>query len=151
MDSFSKLVLVLLSVCAFPSCHGRIFTFKMHHRYSEPVKKWSQSTGKLFPADGWPLMDSVEYGAHLADRDRIFRGRRLSDIDAPLAFSDGNSTFRISSLGLSLSFHRLRRFDSLIWAFSLFIFLFLVGQLALHDSAIGDAGNEVSSCARYWE
>lgn len=73
----------------------------MHHRFSEPVKKWSETTsGKFSAVDAWPEKGSFEYYAGLADRDRFFRGRKLSGKDdAPLAFSDGNSTFRISSLG----------------------------------------------------
>ncbi|KAJ6915559.1 LOW QUALITY PROTEIN: Asp domain-containing protein [Populus alba x Populus x berolinensis] len=47
----------------------------------------------------WPEKGSFEYYAALAHRDQMLRGRRLSDADASLAFSDGNSTFRISSLG----------------------------------------------------
>ena len=84
----------------FRSCHGRIFSFKMHHRFSEPVKKWSLATGKISPADNLPEKGSFEYYAELADRDRFLRGRKLSEFDAPLSFSDGNSTFKISSLGL---------------------------------------------------
>jgi hypothetical protein len=71
----------------------------MHHRYSEPVKKWSHSASPS-PSHRWPEKGTVEYYAELADRDRFLRGRRLSQFDAGLAFSDGNSTFRISSLGL---------------------------------------------------
>ena len=82
---------------SFKLCYGRIFTFEMHHRFSEPVKNWSNSTGKL---SHWPVKGSFEYYAILAHRDRLFRGRKLSDINATLSFSDGNSTFRISSLGL---------------------------------------------------
>ncbi|KAA8532017.1 hypothetical protein F0562_006841 [Nyssa sinensis] len=80
-------------------CNGRIFTFEMHHRFSEPVKKWSESAGKSFPAENWPMRRSIEYYAQLANHDRILRGRRLSEFDGSLTFSDGNSTLRISSLG----------------------------------------------------
>ncbi|XWS45594.1 hypothetical protein CRYUN_Cryun15aG0149900 [Craigia yunnanensis] len=83
-------------VLSFKLSYGRIFTFQMHHRFSEPVKNWSNSTGKL---SHWPVKGSFEYYAILAHRDRLFRGRKLSDINATLSFSDGNSTFRISSLG----------------------------------------------------
>ncbi|XP_062101889.1 aspartyl protease family protein 1 [Humulus lupulus] len=94
---FSFLVLIW----GFRSCHGRIFSFKMHHRFSEPVKKWSETAGagKLSPPQNLPEKGSYEYYAELADRDRLLRGRKLSEIDAPLAFSEGNSTFRISNLG----------------------------------------------------
>lgn len=103
----SRTIFVLLSIWGFYTCcHARIFTFTMHHRFSEPVKKWSEtSAGKLSPVDRWPEKGSFEYYAELADRDRFFRGRKLSNLDdAPLAFSDGNSTFQISSLGLYDSF-----------------------------------------------
>ncbi|KAI4327780.1 hypothetical protein L6164_020203 [Bauhinia variegata] len=101
MPNFWRIVLILLFVSGFCACcNARIFTFTMHHRFSEPVKKWSEtSAGKLYPVDHWPEKGSYEYYAELADRDRVFRGRKLSEIDDPLAFSDGNSTFRISSLG----------------------------------------------------
>ncbi|GAV82950.1 Asp domain-containing protein, partial [Cephalotus follicularis] len=72
------------------------FSFKMHHRFSEPVKKWSNSSTQWLPKG------SFEYCAVLAHRDRILRGcgLGLSEISrAPLAFFDGNSTFRSSSLG----------------------------------------------------
>ncbi|XP_028207546.1 aspartyl protease family protein 1-like isoform X3 [Glycine soja] len=78
-------------------CHGHVYTFTMHHRHSEPVRKWSHSTASGIPAP--PEKGTVEYYAELADRDRLLRGRKLSQIDDGLAFSDGNSTFRISSLG----------------------------------------------------
>ncbi|KAJ7944117.1 aspartyl protease family protein 1-like [Quillaja saponaria] len=100
MHTFYEFILILFSVWGFHSCHAHVFTFTMHHRFSEPVKKWSETTvGKLSPVDHWPEKGSFEYYAELADRDRFLRGRKLSEIDAPLAFSDGNSTFRISSLG----------------------------------------------------
>lgn len=42
----------------------------------------------------------MEYYSQLANHDRLLRGRRLSESDyGSLTFSDGNSTFRISSLG----------------------------------------------------
>ncbi|XP_019421105.1 PREDICTED: aspartyl protease family protein 1 [Lupinus angustifolius] len=79
---------------------ARVFTFTMHHRFSEPVKKWSQTTtGIPSPANHWPEKGTFEYYAQLADRDRFLRGRKLSEFEPGLAFSDGNSTFRISSLG----------------------------------------------------
>ncbi|MFQ6623401.1 hypothetical protein Gotur_004354 [Gossypium turneri] len=68
----------------------------MHHRFSEPVKKWSNSTGKL---SHWPLKDSFEYYAVLAHRDRLLRGRKLSGANTTLSFADGNFTFQINSLG----------------------------------------------------
>ncbi|KAJ4836909.1 hypothetical protein Tsubulata_034701 [Turnera subulata] len=76
--------------------NARIFTFKMHHRYSDSFKNWS---GFNRTRSG-PRKGSFEYYSELAHRDQVLRGRRLSDTDGqPLSFSDGNSTFRISSLG----------------------------------------------------
>ncbi|MBA0715601.1 hypothetical protein Golax_014491 [Gossypium laxum] len=95
MSSFTKTIFFLW-VLSTKLSDGRIFTFKMHHLFSEPVKNWSNSTGKL---SHWPAKGSFEYYAVLAHRDRLLRGRKLSDINATFSFSDGNSTFRISSLG----------------------------------------------------
>ncbi|KAL4368618.1 hypothetical protein GQ457_05G012110 [Hibiscus cannabinus] len=86
-------VLIPIWVISFRYSHGRIFTFEMHHRFSEPV---SNSIGKL---SHWPVKDSFEYYAVLAQRDRLLRGRKLSGVNATLSFSDGNSTFQINSLG----------------------------------------------------
>ncbi|XP_015583790.1 aspartyl protease family protein 1 isoform X2 [Ricinus communis] len=98
MFSFLKFLVfsLLLSVWVFPqNCKGRIFTFKMHHRFSDMLKDLSDSTtSRNFPSKG-----SFEYYAELAHRDQMLRGRKLYNVEAPLAFSDGNSTFRISSLG----------------------------------------------------
>ncbi|KAL9245625.1 hypothetical protein vseg_019252 [Gypsophila vaccaria] len=80
----------------------------MHHRYTHHVNIWSQSNvvephrkhhrggGR---GGGLPEKGSYEYYADLAARDRYFRGRKISEIEEPLTFSDGNETFRISSLG----------------------------------------------------
>lgn len=107
MPCFYKFVLLVFLISLWGSHSsgngGHIFSFKMHHRFSDPVRKWSEASGgKLAPAasDSWPEKGTVEYYAELADRDRLLRGRKLSELDAPLAFSDGNSTVRISSLGL---------------------------------------------------
>uniref|UniRef100_A0A2N9J3V4 Peptidase A1 domain-containing protein n=1 Tax=Fagus sylvatica TaxID=28930 RepID=A0A2N9J3V4_FAGSY len=101
MHSFhSSKQFLLLILLSFHTCNARsIFSFKMHHRFSEPVKNWSQSAGMLSPAHHWPKKGTVEYYAELAYRDRLLHGRKLSDSEATLAFSDGNSTFRINSLG----------------------------------------------------
>lgn len=89
-------MLTVLSLFLGWCVDARVFTFTMHHRYSEPVKKWSHTAAGI-PS---PEKGTVEYYAELADRDRFLRGRKLSQFDPGLAFSDGNSTFRISSLGL---------------------------------------------------
>ncbi|CAB81497.1 putative protein [Arabidopsis thaliana] len=90
----------ILMLLSFGSCNGRIFTFEMHHRFSDEVKQWSDSTGRFakFPPKG-----SFEYFNALVLRDWLIRGRRLSESESEsessLTFSDGNSTSRISSLG----------------------------------------------------
>ncbi|GFY88050.1 eukaryotic aspartyl protease family protein [Actinidia rufa] len=71
----------------------------MHHRFSESMKQWSKISGKHFPAGDFPARGSIEYYARLANHDRARHDRRISESNAPLTFSDGNSTFRISSLG----------------------------------------------------
>ncbi|GAY53810.1 hypothetical protein CUMW_151890 [Citrus unshiu] len=104
MPCFLKFFFFLVPIWAVigpSSCDGgRIFSFEMHHRYSDQVKNWSISSGKLSHSD-WPDKGSFDYYALLAHRDQILRGRHLSDTDtnSPLIFSDGNSTLRISSLG----------------------------------------------------
>ncbi|ESR38617.1 hypothetical protein CICLE_v10025361mg [Citrus x clementina] len=104
MPCFLKFFFFLVPIWAVigpSSCDGgRIFSFEMHHRYSDQVKNWSISSGKLSHSD-WPDKGSFDYYALLAHRDQILRGRHLSDTDtnSPLIFSDGNSTVRISSLG----------------------------------------------------
>lgn len=115
LSSWKILVVFLISIFGLRSCNGRIFSFKMHHRFSEPVKKWSEAAGKLSPADNMPKKGTFEYYAELADRDRLLRGRKLSESDVPLAFSDGNATFKMSSLGLYVFFFSFR---------SLFFFFF---------------------------
>ncbi|KAF8377780.1 hypothetical protein HHK36_031165 [Tetracentron sinense] len=101
-SSYDFLVILLwVSACAWDvqRCHGRTFSFKMHHRFSEPVKKWTEKSGKGIRVDDWPVKGSFDYFAALADHDRIIRGRGVSYVDRPITFSDGNSTLRISSLG----------------------------------------------------
>ena len=101
MSSFFIFLLTLLCFWLLLQCsNAHIFTLEMHHRFSEPIKKWSQKTGKNFMVQSWPNKGSVEYYQQLANHDRLLRGRRLSESDGLLTFSDGNSTFRISSLGL---------------------------------------------------
>ncbi|XP_071914520.1 aspartyl protease family protein 1-like isoform X3 [Coffea arabica] len=100
MSSFFIFLLTLLCFWLLLQCsNAHIFTLEMHHRFSEPIKKWSQKTGKNFMVQSWPTKGSVEYYQQLANHDRLLRGRRLSESDGLLTFSDGNSTFRISSLG----------------------------------------------------
>lgn len=121
---FLKFVFFLLPILFFPQCsNGRIFTFKMHHRFSDSLKNWSHSAYNHFPLGNWLSKGSFEYYAELAHRDQILRGRKLANVDAPLAFSDGNSTFRISSLGLYVSFNSWIGFSLLLFVFVLHFFI----------------------------
>lgn len=79
---------------------ARIFTMEMHHRFSDQVKQWSRRSGKGFPVENWPEKGSVEYYSMLVSHDIAIRRRSLSSSGGDLTFSDGNATFRISSLGL---------------------------------------------------
>ncbi|KAI3429096.1 uncharacterized protein J3R85_008742 [Psidium guajava] len=67
----------------------------MHHRFSEPVKKWSQS-----PAGDCPRKGSHEYNAELAHHERALGRCSLSSDDSVLAIFSGNSTLKIGFLGL---------------------------------------------------
>lgn len=100
MKSLYIFLITLFSIWVSRCCDARVFTLEMHHRFSEPVKKWWEATGNYFPAGNWPEKGSIEYYAQLAHHDRIRRGRRMSESDSSVTFSEGNSTFRISSLGL---------------------------------------------------
>ncbi|XP_058185207.1 aspartyl protease family protein 1-like isoform X1 [Rhododendron vialii] len=99
MKSLCIFLITLFSIWVSHSCNARVFTLEMHHRFSEPVKKWWETTGNYFPAGNWPEKGSIEYYAQLAHHDRLRRGRRMSESDSSVTFSEGNSTFRISSLG----------------------------------------------------
>ncbi|KAK9678828.1 hypothetical protein RND81_11G235200 [Saponaria officinalis] len=107
MISYFSLIFLILSPIDLQLCYARIFTFEMHHRYSHRVKIWSQSNVEsrgnsnhsVNRSNNWPEKGSFEYYADLAARDRYFRGRKISEIEEPMTFSDGNETFRISSLG----------------------------------------------------
>lgn len=90
----------ILLLWLFQFSAARIFTLEMHHRFSDHVKEWSRRTGSGYLEHKWPVKGSVEYYALLVSHDRVLHGRRLSNSDGALTFSDGNSTLRISSLGL---------------------------------------------------
>ncbi|CAI9110990.1 OLC1v1011119C4 [Oldenlandia corymbosa var. corymbosa] len=98
MSSLLIFLLVLLPLGQiFQLSDARIYTLEMHHRFSEPVKMWSRGSGN--GVQKWPVEGSLEYYEELAKHDRLLKGRHLSEYEGPLTFSDGNSTFRISSLG----------------------------------------------------
>ncbi|KAK4393891.1 Aspartyl protease family protein 1 [Sesamum angolense] len=71
----------------------------MHHRFSAPVKEWYHRSRTGLLVHNWPEKGSVEYYVLLASHDRTIHRRALSGSDGALTFSEGNSTFRISSLG----------------------------------------------------
>ncbi|XP_043708719.1 aspartyl protease family protein 1-like isoform X3 [Telopea speciosissima] len=102
-SSFFRLLVISLSLlvwaCGFQGCDGHTFSFKMHHRFSETVMKWTQRAEKGILVDHWPEKGTADYYSTLADRDRIMRGFRFMDVDQHITFADGNSTIRISSLG----------------------------------------------------
>ncbi|XP_039124331.1 aspartyl protease family protein 1-like [Dioscorea cayenensis subsp. rotundata] len=90
----SSLLLLLLFIVSDPlgSLSTSSFSFDIHHRFSDPVRKFS--------SDAWPSPEkgSREYYTALVNHDRALRGRRLSETQE-LTFVDGNSTFNFPSLG----------------------------------------------------
>ncbi|KAL4584975.1 hypothetical protein LXL04_009588 [Taraxacum kok-saghyz] len=102
MESFLVFFITFLSIWGnniIKHCYASVFTLKMHHRFSEPVRKWSESINKLSAID-FPSKCSVEFYSQLDDHDRVFRGRGLTNSgEQHLTFSDGNSSLRIKSLG----------------------------------------------------
>ncbi|CAL0331935.1 unnamed protein product [Lupinus luteus] len=88
------LLLLLLVSLASQSCNGlNSFGFDIHHRFSDPVKG-------IMGIDMLPQKGTREYYVAMAQRDRIFRGRRLAgDHQTPLTFAAGNITYQIGSFG----------------------------------------------------
>ncbi|RWR90699.1 aspartyl protease family protein 1-like protein [Cinnamomum micranthum f. kanehirae] len=106
MASFFVFVFLLLffSLSMLQSCcHGATgnFRFDLHHRFSDPVKRWAaERSGAGLRPEEWPEKGTVDYYAALVDHDRVLRGRGLAEeVDQTLAFSEGNVTFRLSTLG----------------------------------------------------
>ncbi|KAL7143719.1 hypothetical protein ABFS83_08G211100 [Erythranthe nasuta] len=96
---FSLSICVL---CPFLLIDARIFSLEMHHRFSDPMKEWSRRSRTNSQVHNWPEKGTIEYYALLASHDHALHRRTLSSVDgggAALTFSDGNATFRISSLG----------------------------------------------------
>ncbi|XP_072956238.1 aspartyl protease family protein 1-like isoform X1 [Typha angustifolia] len=93
------LLLLLLSVIFFSvyviGGAGVALRLDIHHRFSAPVKRWVESSGRDLPG-GWPEKRSVEYFAALVGHDR---GRALANAAPALTFSEGNATLKVSSLG----------------------------------------------------
>ncbi|RVX16643.1 Aspartyl protease family protein 1 [Vitis vinifera] len=96
LNSSWVLVVVLISGWVSQICYGLgTFGFDMHHRFSDPVKG-------ILDVDDLPEKLSLQYYKAMAHRDWVIHGRRLStsdEVKPPLTFSDGNETYRLSSLG----------------------------------------------------
>ncbi|KAI4375434.1 hypothetical protein MLD38_013299 [Melastoma candidum] len=91
-------VAFLVQLLGIASCSDRIFSFEMHSRLFDRVRKWSASSTGFSACDDCPREGSYEYYAELAARDRMLRSRSLLDMTSPLELADGNLTVRISSL-----------------------------------------------------
>ena len=97
--SYGCIGVVLLLCWISQSCNGsESFGFKIHHRFSDPVKAMFNGDDQYFPEKGTP-----NYYAAMFHRDRVFHGRRLAgetSHNSTLTFASGNTTFRIDTLGL---------------------------------------------------
>ncbi|KAJ6398285.1 hypothetical protein OIU77_019145 [Salix suchowensis] len=94
---FLFFLFVLIESCSGFGTYG----FDIHHRFSDPVKG-------MFGVDGLlPVKDSVPYFQVMVHRDRAIHGRRLAtstggdsnNTKTPIAFYNGNETYRIDNLG----------------------------------------------------
>ncbi|XP_057530333.1 aspartyl protease family protein 1-like [Amaranthus tricolor] len=96
--SYGCIGVVLLLCWISQSCNGsESFGFKIHHRFSDPVKAMFNGDDQYFPEKGTP-----NYYAAMFHRDRVFHGRRLAgetSHNSTLTFASGNTTFRIDTLG----------------------------------------------------
>lgn len=102
-NNYIYLLMVVFTVVVWGSQSSDAFGtfgFDVHHRYSDPVKG-------ILDLDGLPEKGSYDYYAAMAHRDRLTRGRRLADTvySTSLIFFDSNETYRLSSLGLYVSFN----------------------------------------------
>jgi hypothetical protein len=98
-------LLLVLAIAA--ALKAEALSLDVHHRYSATVRGWAEAAGhpghRAAPAAG-----TAEYYAALAGHD--LRRRSLAAAAAaapapgagggPLAFADGNETYRISDFGL---------------------------------------------------
>ena len=90
------IILLMVLLSSWRSCDGLgTFGYGIHHRFSDPVKG-------ILGVDELPEKGSADYYVAMAHRDRIIRGRHLASINdqSPLAFSGGNDTYLLNSLGL---------------------------------------------------
>ncbi|KAF3324930.1 aspartic proteinase-like protein 1 [Carex littledalei] len=100
MASISLLASFLLSLTFLSSLsYASPFSLEIHNRFSDKVRHWAESRGH--PGAWWPQHGTSEYYAALAHHDRALHNRRSLATTSPeeLAFSDGNATYRLSSLG----------------------------------------------------
>lgn len=134
---FTGSLLLLLVLGGGVGCLGlAVFSFDIHHRFSEPLK--GLAAGRAgFGHWEWPEKGSVDYFAALAHHDRVVRGRGLAgrgEDGPPLTFSDGNETIKIASLGLyvvSYNISLLIALDLVFWFWFLF-FLIDVGLFTIY-------------------
>ncbi|KAJ1701867.1 hypothetical protein LUZ63_001646 [Rhynchospora breviuscula] len=102
LSLLSLLPSLLLFLSSAPSAETLTLDLDIHHRFSPPVRRWSESNGKELPG-GWLEAGTAEYYAALAGHD--LAGGILAESDkgggAPpgLAFSEGNATLKVNSLG----------------------------------------------------
>ena len=90
------IILLMVLLSSWRSCDGLgTFGYGIHHRFSDPVKG-------ILGVDELPEKGSADYYVAMAHRDRIIRGRHLASINdqSPIAFSGGNDTYLLNSLGL---------------------------------------------------
>src|SRR5438128_674198 len=108
-------ILVAVAVAAFLAVGeaSGIVGFNLHHRSSPAVRRWAEARGHPLAAR-WPAHGSPEYYSAASRHDRALHARRGlaggAAAAGPLAFADGNDTYRINSLGLYVpsSVHRFR-------------------------------------------
>jgi hypothetical protein len=95
-------LLLVLAIAA--ALKAEALSLDVHHRYSATVRGWAEAAGH--PGHRAPAAGTAEYYAALAGHD--LRRRSLAAANAapspgaggPLAFADGNETYRISDFGL---------------------------------------------------
>lgn len=92
----SNLILLLILISSTLIDGFGTFGFDIHHRYSDQVKGVLDIDDHVLPQ-----MGSLDYYSAMAHRDRIFHRRKLAGtVESSLAFSDGNETYQLPSLGL---------------------------------------------------
>ncbi|KAJ3679906.1 hypothetical protein LUZ60_016184 [Juncus effusus] len=93
--------LLSISIPASSSQQSRTLGLDIHHRFSAPVRRWAESSGKQLPG-GWPETGSPEYYSALAGHDlagAVLSGSADGGTSPWLTFSEGNATLKVNSLG----------------------------------------------------